>query len=147
MLIDEIESLTLTDMKRVAKDLGIIGYANIATKAKIMEKIKSKLSDIGMDEVPALETIEAPVVITKPTFKYIRDFPRIKCIIESRDEQEIDLPIGINEYTCMIRFGQEVEIPEPVYDMVKSLTTIKFSKDDNGYARSDEIKRYIVSKV
>ena len=147
MLLEEIKELSLADMKRVAKQLSIAGYANVSTKAKMLDKIQDTLEAMGMNEVPDLEIEEAPVVITKPTFKFIRDFPRIKCIIESRDEQEIDLPIGINEYTCMIRFGQEVEIPEPVYDMVKSLTTIKFSKDENGYARSDEIKRYIVSKV
>jgi hypothetical protein len=147
MLINEIEGLTLIDMKRVAKDLGIVGYANISTKAKMFERIESKLNELGVLEVPDLEVEEAPVVITKPTFKYIRDYPRIKCIVESRDEQEYDLPIGINEYTCMIRFGQEVEIPEPVYDMIKSLTTIKFIKDDNGFSRSEEIKKYIVSKV
>lgn len=147
MLLDEIRGLSLTDMKRVAKQLSIAGYANVATKAKMFDKIQDTLEAMGMNEVPDLEVEEAPVVITKPMFKYIRDFPRIKCVVESRDETEYDLPIGINEYTCMIRFGQEVEIPEPVYDMIKSLTTIKFTKDDNGFARSEEIKRYIVSKV
>jgi len=147
MLLDEIRELSLTDMKRVAKQLSIAGYANVATKAKMFDKIQDTLEAMGMNEVPDLEVEEAPVVITKPTFQYIKDYPRIKCTVESRDEQEPDLPIGINEYTCLIRFGQEIDLPEPVYDMVRGLTTIKFTKDDNGFARSQEIKRYIVSKV
>ena len=147
MLLEEIKELSLTDMKRVAKQLSIAGYANVATKAKMLDKIQDTLEAMGMNEVPDLEEEEAPVVITKPTYARISDFPRIKCIIESRDESETDLPIGLNEYTALLRFGVELELPEPVYDMVKGLTTIKFSKNDNGFARSEEIRRYIVSRV
>ncbi len=147
MLLEEIRELTLTDMKRVAKELNITGYANIATKAKMLDKITTTLETMGMNEVPDLEVEEAPIVITKPKYAFIKDYPRIKCIVESRDESEYDLPIGINEYTALIKFGQEVNLPEPVYEMIKGLTTIKFSKDENGFASSDEIKRYIISKV
>ena len=87
----------------------------------------------------------AAEVVAKP--KYIKDFPRIKCVVESRDEQEVDLPIGINEYQAYIQFGKEVDLPEPVYDMIKGITTIKFEKDENGFTKSKEIKKYIVSKV
>ena len=87
----------------------------------------------------------ATEAVAKP--KMIKDHPRIKCIVESRDEQEVDLPIGINEYQAYIQFGKEVDLPEPVYDMIKGITTIKFEKDENGFTKSKEIKKYIVSKV
>ena len=87
----------------------------------------------------------APKEAAKP--KMIKDYPRISCVVESRDEQEVDLPIGINEYQAYIQFGKEVDLPEPVYDMIKGITTIKFEKDENGFTKSKEIKKYIVSKV
>lgn len=90
-------------------------------------------------EVATEEVVETP--------KRIADFPRVKCVIESRDENEVDLPIGINEYTAYIQFGKEIEIPQPVYDMIKGLTTVKFERDENGFTRSKEINRYIVSKA
>ena len=87
----------------------------------------------------------ATEVVAKP--KMIKDYPRIKCIVESRDEQEVDLPIGINEYQAYIQFGKEVDLPEPVYNMIKEQVTIKFEKDENGFTKSKDIKKYIVSKV
>ena len=87
----------------------------------------------------------ATEVVAKP--KMIKDHPRIKCIVESRDEQEVDLPIGINEYQAYIQFGKEVDLPEPVYNMIKEQVTIKFEKDENGFTKSKDIKKYIVSKV
>jgi hypothetical protein len=83
--------------------------------------------------------------VAKP--KMIKDYPRISCVVESRDEQEVDLPIGINEYQAYIQFGKEVELPEPVYNMIKDITTIRFEKDENGFTKSKEIKKYIISKV
>ena len=90
--------------------------------------------------------VEEPTVVAEKP-KLISEFPRVKCIIESRDENEVDLPIGINEYTAHIQFGKEIEIPEPVYDMIKGLTTVKFERGEDGFTRSKEIKRYIISKV
>ena len=87
----------------------------------------------------------ATEVVAKP--KMIKDYPRISCVVESRDEQEVDLPIGINEYQAYIQFGKEVELPEPVYNMIKDITTIRFEKDENGFTKSKEIKKYIISKV
>lgn len=84
---------------------------------------------------------------TKPVQSKISDHPRIKCVVESRNEGEVDLQIGLNEYTANIQFGKEIELPKPVYDMICGLTTVKFEKDENGFSRSKEIKRYIVSKV
>lgn len=79
--------------------------------------------------------------------RYIKDYPRIKCVVESRDENEVDLPIGINEYTAHIQFGKEVELPEPVYNMIKEIKTIRFERDDNGFTKSKEINKYIISKA
>ena len=92
-----------------------------------------------------VDTVATEEEVVKPRF--IKDYPRIKCVIESRDENEVDLPIGINEYTAYVQFGKEIEIPEPVYNMIKEIKTIKFERDESGFSKSKEINKYIISKV
>lgn len=152
MLVDEIKDLSLGDMKRVAKELNIASYASVATKAKMLEKIDAKIEELGLTEIPDLaqeveEEIKSTVEAKKASIRYIRDHPKIKCVIETRDDNEIDLAIGINEYTAMIQFGKEIDLPEPVYNMIKGLTMPKFVKDENGFTRTETINKYIVSKV
>ena len=105
---------------------------------------KAKVEDVVPEG--SEETVETKPE-AKKVYKSIYHYPRVKCVIESRDEQEVDLPIGLNEYQAYIQFGKEIEIPEPVYDMIKGITTIKFVKDENGFSQSKEIKKYIISKV
>ena len=107
-----------------------------------------KKKEDSEEQVVATEATEQNAVKKTPAKPVkIKDYPRIKCIIETRDEQEQDLFIGLNEYQCYIQFGKELELPEPVFNMVRDLETIKFTKGANGFAESQTIKRYIVSKV
>ena len=150
MTLEEVGKLSLVDMKRVAKELNISGYQNVSTKEKMMDRINAKIEELGMIEVPDLEEEEKTIdVVDEKKYKRTRidTHPKVTCIIETRDEDEIDLAIGINEYQCYIQFGKEITIPEPVFNMVKGLTTIKFEKDENGFSKSKEIKKYIVNKV
>jgi hypothetical protein len=148
MKIEEISNLTLTDMKRVAKELNIAGYQRVSTKDGMMERINEKIAELGLSDIPDLEAEEPIKIEAKPVERMrIKDHPHITCIIETRDEDEVDLAIGINEYQCFIQFGKEITIPVPVYNMVKEQKTIKFKKDENGFAKTEEINKYIVSKV
>ena len=134
MKIEEISNLTLVDMKRVAKELNIVGYQRVATKDGMMERINEKIAELGLSEIPDIE--DEPIKIdAKPKERMrIKDYPHVTCIVETRDEDEIDLAVGINEYQCLVQFGKEVTIPVPVYDMIKEQKTIKFKKDENGFA-------------
>jgi hypothetical protein len=147
MKIEDISSLTLGDMKKVAKQLNIAGYQRVSTKDGMMERINDKIEELGLSDIPDIE--DEPIVIeARPEpRKKIKDYPKVACIIETRDEDEIDLAIGINEYQCFIIFGKEIEIPVPVYNMIKDLKTIRFKKDENGFAKTEEVNKYIVSKV
>jgi hypothetical protein len=147
MKIEDIASLSLVDMKKVAKQLNITGYQNVSTKDGMMERINAKIEELGISDVPDIEDEPIKLEVKHEPRKKIKDYPKVKCIIETRDEDEVDLAIGINEYQCFIIFGKEIEIPVPVYNMVKDLKTIRFTKDENGFSKTEEINKYIVSKV
>jgi hypothetical protein len=147
MKIEDISSLTLGDMKKVAKQLNIAGYQRVSTKDGMMERINDKIEELGLSDIPDIEDEPIVLEVRPEPRKRIKDFPTVACIIETRDEDEIDLAIGINEYQCFIIFGKEIEIPVPVYNMIKDLKTIRFKKDENGFAKTEEVNKYIVSKV
>jgi hypothetical protein len=147
MKIEEIKNLTLGDMKRVAKQLNINGYQRVSTKEGMLERINQRVEELGLTDIPELEEEPIELEVKQEPRKAIKDHPKVRCVIETREDGELDLAVGLNEYQCLIAFGKEVEIPEPVYNMIKNLKTIKFTKDENGFAKMEEVNKYIVSKV
>lgn len=151
MTLEQLEGLTLGELIRVGNSLGLRGMQLVKTKAKAIEKIKEECETLGVSEVPDLE---AEVVAVEQTTKSvevrkrIKDYPRKKVIIESRNPEEKDYVFSVNEYDAFIQFGRELLLPIPVIDMIKGLTEPKMIKDDDtGYSKTIEIKRFIVQYV
>jgi hypothetical protein len=147
MKIEEIKNLTLGDMKRVAKQLNINGYQRVSTKEGMLERINQRVEELGLTDIPELEEEPIELEVKQEPRKSIRNYPKVRCVIETREEGETDLFISVNDYHCLIQFGEEIEIPEPVYKMVKGLKTSKAVKDENGFSKLEEVNKYIVSKV
>jgi hypothetical protein len=147
MKIEEIKNLTLIDMKRVAKQLNIPGYQRVATKDGMLERIYQKIEELGLQDIPDLEEEPIELEVRQEPRKPIKDYPFVTCIVEAREEGELDLAIGLNDYQCLIKLGEEIELPAPVYEMLKTLKTNRYVKDENGFTRTEEINKYIVTKV
>lgn len=109
-----------------------------------MAKAKIDVEELEGATEPMVKVASKPLVEER---KKIKDYPRVRCVIESKDDQEVDLAVGLNDYSAYLQFGQEIDLPEPVYNMIKEQTTIRFERDESGFARSKEVKKYIVSKV
>lgn len=155
MTLDKLDGLSLTEMKLIAKEIGIKGYGLVKTKDTMLEKIKEHMEEFGLDEVPDLsprETEEEPIVTsTRPVpmaRRRIRDFPRKKVVIEARDPEIVDYPFSLNEYACYVQMGKEVLLPEPVIEFIKSITEVHFRKDpDTGYSMHVEQSKFFVRYV
>ena len=152
MTLEQFKELTLTEMKLVAKDLGIRGFANIATKDKMVEKVEAHLAEFELEELPDLskkDSDEEPTTLsTRPTRmarKRIDSFPRKKVLVLSRDPDVVDYPFGINEYTCMVQMNKPVLLPEPIIELIKSTTEVAFRKDpETGFSKHEEVPKFVV---
>jgi hypothetical protein len=155
MTLDKLDSLTLIDLKMVAKEVGVRGYQNFSSKAPLIEKIKAHAEQFGLEEVPDLVKQESetdPVVVSNRPIpmarKRIKDFPRKTVIVESRDPECVDYPFSVNEYSCYIQMGKPVSLPEPVIEFIKSITDIYFRKDpETGYSKHVEQNKFFVRYV
>ena len=153
MKIEEIENLKLSEMKLVAKDLGIKGFSNFKTKTAIMDKITEEVNALGLEEVPdpVPEVVEPEVLATtvvKPNpKKRIKDYPRKKVVISCRDDKVKDHPFSVNEYLALVKMEEEVNLPVPVIDFIKSVTQVKFEKDSEGNPTSREVNKFFVNYV
>jgi hypothetical protein len=147
MKFEELDGLSLAELKIVADEVGV-DYVGIKAKATLAQAIKDKATALGLAEVPDLPAGNEPMAEPTVQFKFIRDYPRVRCVIESRNPEDFDIPVGLNDYSALIKLGVEVSIPEPVYEMLKGLEDIRYGVDkETGMAKTEYIKRYIVSKV
>lgn len=158
MTLDKIDTLTLTDMKLIAKELGIKGFANVSTKDKMAEKIIAHCNEFGLSEVPDMAKQEEQsepqamsVVSNRPTpmaKKRIDSFPKKKVIVEARDSECVDYPFSVNEYSCYIQMGKVVLLPEPVIEFIKSITDVYHRKDpESGFSKHEELNKFFVRYV
>ena len=155
MTLDKVENLTLSEMKLIAKEIGVAGFGNVGTKDKMFQKIKAHMEQFGLEEVPDIQpkdTEEEPVVLSnRPTpmaKKRIKDFPKKAVVILSRDPEIVDYPFTVNEYSCLVQMNKTVLLPEPVIDFIKSITEVYFRKDpDTGFSKHEELPKFIVNYV
>ena len=155
MTLDKVESLSLTEMKLIAKDLGIKGFANVSTKDKMIEKIISHCTEFGfsevLDMVKKADDAEPVVLSNRPVAmakKRIDSFPKKKVIVEARDSECVDYPFSVNEYSCYIQMGKEVLLPEPIIEFIKSITDVYFRKDpETGFSRHEELNKFFLKYV
>lgn len=151
MTIEEFEKLTLTEMKEIAKNLSLKGYANVGTKDKMVEKVTEYLLDAELEEISDLAIpakAGSEVKVTKEQPKRIKDYPRIKVKIESRNPEITDYPFSINEYAVQVQMGKEVHLPEPMIELIKSIEEARFVRDpETGFMKHELVKKFFVEKV
>ena len=156
MTLDKLDTLSLTDMKLIAKEFGVKGFANVTTKDKMVEKIKSHCEEFGLSEVPDMakkdeDTQAVSVVSNRPTpmaKKRIDSFPKKKVIIQARDSECVDHPFSVNEYSCYVQMGKVVLLPEPMIEFIKSITDVYHRKDpDTGFSKHEELNKFFVNYV
>ena len=153
MTLDKLNELTLTKLKLIAQEIGVKGFGNVATKEKMIDKIKAHMSEFGLEEVPDIDnssTDEVAVLSNRPVpmaKKKIKDFPRKKVIIQARDPECFDHPFSINEYACYVQMGKEVLLPTPVIDFIKSITEVYYKKNSDGFAEHQELNKFFVEYV
>lgn len=154
MTLDKLEGLSLIELKLVAKEVGVKGFAMVSTKDKMRDKIIKHCNEFGLEEVPDLsisEEDEPAIISNRPipmAKKRIKDFHRKKVIIESRDPDINDYPFSLNEYSCYIQMGKEILLPVPVIDMIKELKEPRHIKDsETGFSKTEYTNRFLVSFV
>lgn len=153
MLIEELDNLSLTQLKLVAKNLDIKGYGLVKTKEKMREKIMKEVNTLGLVEIPDTYTEEPELPVSEPEVKpkakkprLIKDYPYKKIIVNSRDPEIRDYPFGVNEYSCMIKMDAEVSIPEPVVKHIEGLTEVRYYVDpDTGYQKHENVQKFFVT--
>jgi hypothetical protein len=151
MTIEEFEKLSLMEMKEIAKNLSIKGYANVATKDKMVEKVTEYLLEADIEEISDL-AIPVKGQVSEPKAKAapmkIKDYPRIKVKVESRNPEIVDYPFSINEYAIQIQMGKEIFIPEPMVELIKSITETRFVRDgETGFMKHEEVQKFFVEKL
>lgn len=140
----------LEELKVIATELGLSFRENIGI-AKLEEKIAQR------EEELAKEKREEKIKSQKESAK------KVKVVIEPRHRDEgIDSQFfGYNSMSenvsenILIKFGEEVEISERMYEYIKSITFLekkfKMEPDENGIPRKvwydKKNTRFIVSKV
>lgn len=154
MTLDKLSTLSLIELKLVAKEIGVKGFGSVKTKDKITEMIKNHCEQFGLEEVPDLaisEDEEVAVVSNRPTpmaKRRIKDFPRKKVIVECRDPEVVDYPFSVNEYACYVQLGKEVLLPEPVIEFIQSVTDVYYRKDpETGFQKHEELNKFFVRYV
>ncbi len=154
MTLDKLNELSLIELKLSAKEIGIRGYSNVKSKDKLIASILNHCEEFGLEEIPDLAVAEEdePVTMSNRPIpmakKRIKDFPRKKVIIESRDPEEADYPFSVNEYSCYVQMGKPVLLPEPVISFIETITDVYYRKDlDTGFQRHEELNKFFVRYV
>ncbi len=154
MTLDKLSTLSLIELKLVAKEIGVKGFGAAKSKDKVTEMIKTHCEQFGLEEVPDLaisEDEEVAVVSNRPTpmaKRRIKDFPRKKVIVECRDPEVVDYPFSVNEYACYVQLGKEVLLPEPVIEFIQSVTDVYYRKDpETGFQKHEELNKFFVRYV
>ena len=153
MTLDKLDNLSLTDLKLIAKEIGVQNSHAIKTKDTCVNKIKTHMEEFGLEEVPDIDkssTEEVAVLSNRPVplaRKKIKDFPRKKVIIQARDPECFDHPFSVNEYACYVQMGKPVLLPTPMIDFIKSITEVYYKKNSDGFAEHQELNKFFVEYV
>ena len=155
MTIEQIKDMTLTEMKVVAKGLGINGYQSFTTRAKIFAKIEDEVQALGLQELPNFieeekETIEEEVGHASGPNKVkvgqrtlIRDFPRRTVTVSARDPQIKYYDFSVNEYSVRIQMETKMSLPLQIIEHIKSLTEISYEKDGTNVKHVEKQKFFV----
>lgn len=150
----EEQKLSLGQLKEIAVSVGVKNTHLMKTKAKVIDAISETIEatdsplDVLVYETP--EPTDSKKAVKKDSEPiFIKDFPRKKVVIHPLTE--VDMVINenvfsVNEYTCNIVFGQEVNIPIPVVTHIKSLKTSS-NKIIDGKPVAIEVPRFSVSEA
>ena len=105
----------------------------------------------GEEKQPLEEIVETTTVVKKAVSKAImkiKDYPKKKVIVQSRDDEEQYQTFSVNDYGVVVTMGEEILLPEPIIDMIKGLTTIVHKPDtESGFNKAKEVNRYFVTIV
>ena len=155
MLVSELETMSLTDMKNVARNMGIRAWDKFTTKDAMRTRIMKEVEDLGgVEELPdsyknvvESEDIDHTPQAPKPAMR-IKDYPRKKVIVSCRDSDVKDYAFGLNEYTAQIKMDTEIALPEPVIDHIKSVTDVRYYVDpETGFQKHEKVNKFFVSNV
>lgn len=122
-----------------------------AKKSTIITKINDKAEELSVNvpepevNIEMREPAEAKPSQVKP--RRIADYPRIKVALEARDNSIKQQAVGINEYQALVQVGEEVMLPEPVVDMLESLTDTIHVKNNEGSVEAKKVSRFYVKRL
>ena len=142
-----LQDYTKAELVNIAEQLTIpkAGLTN-SKNSTLITKIQDMAEDLGVS-VPSPEiVIETPVKlaegIKRPT--RIKDFPRVKIVLEAKDSSVKQQYVSINEYTINIVVGEEVLIPEPVAEYLESLSDVIHVLNNDGNVVPKNVSRFYV---
>ena len=109
--METVEDNQVEVLKQEAEDLGIKVHPN-AKAETIQSKIDEKKAEIKEKQ----EAKKADKLNSKSA-------DRVKIIVNQRDGDDniTEQFFGFNGYTCVIKFDEEVEVPDFMYDYIKTI--------------------------
>lgn len=121
-----------------------------ATKQEILERI-SQLEDIDFtDEGGDTKSAEqqAKEKQTKTTRKLAKA-KKVKIKIASQDRPggDRDVFVGINGRTFLLKRDEELEIPEPVYELLEQTEVTYYKQEADGRLTPRKVKAYPITKL
>ncbi len=118
-----------------------------AKKSTIITKINDAAEDLSV-RVPDPELVviqkEEPKKEGAPRRMRVADYPRVKMVLECRDVSVKQQQVGLNEYSALIKIGDEVLVPEPVVTLLESLTDTIHVIGDEGNVVPKQVSRFYV---
>ena len=146
-----LEDYNKADLINIAEQLTIpkVEIGN-AKKTTIVTKIKDKAEELSV-KIPEPEILLAYIEPSKDKTKKssprrISDYPRKKIRLEARDSSVKQQPVSLNEYKALIKIGDEVLIPEPVIELLESLTDTIHVINNEGNVEPKFVSRFYVKK-
>lgn len=122
-----------------------------AKKSTIIKKIEDKAEELSVNvpEPEVIMEVKEPQAATpkKDKPRRISDYPRVKVILEARDNTIKEQTVGINEYQALIKIGEEVMLPEPVIDLLDGLTDTIHVVNGDGEVEPKRVSRFYVKRV
>ena len=145
-----LKDYTKAELINIAEQL-TIPKAGLATSknSTLITEIEDMAEELGV-AIPEPEIeLNTPVKTVedgKPQRRRIKDYPRVKIVLEGRSPDIKQQYVSINEYTASIKVGEEVMIPEPVADYLDSLKDVIHVANEDGTVSPKSISRFYVRK-
>jgi hypothetical protein len=142
---NKLQLLNIADQLMIPKN-----ETSQAKKSTIIEKITDKAEELSVSvpEPEVLLTIVEPVKNTeeKPAPRRISDHPRVKITLEARDSSVKQQSVSVNEYKALIKIGEPVMVPQPIVDLLESLTDTVHVVNNEGNVEPKFVSRFYVKK-